>query len=1222
MVSRRRILGVFVLGLLVMLVVLWLVVHSRGVQRALTERVTTGIEMSTGWKVDVDDARLRVWPVRLIVEDLTVSSGDRRVVSVERIEATWSWPAVLGTPRRVQSVGLTGVDLDLREFEPPDVESTAGASSSDPWRGVEIGRLVLRRGRVDAAAFDVDGTMEGIRVGGSMIDGRAQAGLDADRLVLVLDGRTLDLGGVALDATASADGVVVNRLATDGPEIGLDASAEVDLDDPPSGHGTFTGRADIAVALGWWDPNMVTGLEVDGVLDLDGKVAFDASNGLTAEIVHRGDPVTVAGYGLDVLELGIADGVPTVRLAGPTWGSATITPHDDATARVEADLEDAPVGTALALIAPAAAQALGRPIRLSGTVDGTVGFPVTLDTLAGDVDVTVRTPDGVLALAGSGAGQSWSLERLRVDTAWATVDGTGDLGPGGRLAADLELEVTDVAGARQLAGAWLELPDELTVGGGPIFGHATLSGTIREPSFSAHLEWRQPAIAGYELDHISAEASGGRPGGEWSVEVGASPSSSATAEGTIDLTEMHVAGTWGLALDDLSEVAELVRLDGDTIPDASGRLTGDGSLAWSPDGWRVDGHVNGLKVSLNDWAVDELDVNFNVDPESAVASSLSASLLGGEIGGTGEVGLSGLEAPLSAAIDWSGLDLEQLPVELPVGTAGVVAGRLSVAGSVARPTAELDVEWTPNDPGSPVPPISLGGALQAGVVRLVTREVATDAGSGVARATIPLGSFDRPNWVWPEAPDEPVRFVVDGRDLRSDALLALAGIDFPQATATGELTLDATWHPRDPEQTRVLAELNDLRITHAVGVIEAKQPVEFTIDGPRITLEPVVLVGPRTRIELAGQADLGAGTVDGRVDAMIAPSIARLIPYPVQIFEPIQLSAVASGSLKQPRASITISHPNGVLVVRDPPLQIRDLSLSAELADGVLWIDDGSAEVNQGRVELGGGWDPESGQGVVAEVDDVVVFAEGVLTQWSGTVALEPERDRLAKVTGELNLVAGLWDQDVALSGMIFGSTSLDSGRGDLLDDVALDLDVRGRGVVRVENNLGRFDARWDVLRVTGTAAAPRIRGEIKIAPGGRLSLAGQQVAVRRGSLVFTGDPGVDPVVNIVPESDIAAFGGSGSSIDTTSLATQGLVGGLAGALGFENETLQPAEISVEVEKDSSEQLMLGQRLSHNIALFFATNTRDVQDRTSTWPAPKPLPSRARPPRTWGTAAW
>ncbi|MGD8441582.1 MAG: hypothetical protein PVG53_13710, partial [Holophagae bacterium] len=890
--SRRRVVGFAIVALLGLLVVLWLVVHSRGAQHAVIERITTAIETSTGWKVGVDDARLRVWPARLIVDGLTVSSGDRRVASVERIEATWSWRGVLGTPRRVESVELTGVDVDLRGVEPPDVESSAEASSGDLWRVVEVGRLKLTRGRVDAVELDVDGTMERIRIEGSMVDGRGDAGLDADRLVLVRQGRILDLEGVALDATASADGIVVQRLTAGGPEIGLDASGEVELGDRPSGRGRFTGRADLAGTLGWWDPNLVTGLEVDGVLDLDGRVAFDPATGLTVEVVHRGDPVTVAGYELDVLEFGLDDGVPTVRLAGATWGSATITPHDDGTAQVEARFDDAPVGTLLDLVAPAAAQALGRPIRLSGTVDGTVGFPVALDTLTGQVDVRVRTPDGELVLAGGGAGDTWMATRLRVDTTWAMVEGDGGIGPGGRIAADLELEVTDVARARQLAGAWIDLPDELTVGGGPVSGDATLSGTTAEPSLTAHLEWQRPAISGYELDRVSAAATGGRAAGDWSVEVAASPSSRAIAEGTIDLTAMDIAGTWRVILDELGEVSELARLGADAPPAIGGRLAGNGSFGWSPDGWQVDGRVNGRRVSVNEWAVDELNVDFHVDPGVAVVRSLAASLLGGEVGGTAEIGLTGVDAPVSAAIDWHGLDLEQVPVELPVGTQGVLIGHLSVAGAAVRPTAELDVEWTPNDPGSPVPPISLAGALQDGVVRLVTREVATNAGSGIARATIPLGGFDRPGWLWPGAPDEPVRVVVDGRDLRSDALLALVGIDFPQATATGELTLDATWHPRDPEQTRVLAELTDLRIEHAVGVIEAKQPLEFTIDGRRITLEPVVLVGPRTRIELAGQADLGTGTVDGRLDAMIAPSIAKLIPYPVQIFEPIRLSAV------------------------------------------------------------------------------------------------------------------------------------------------------------------------------------------------------------------------------------------------------------------------------------------------------------------------------------------
>ncbi len=553
---------------------------------------------------------------------------------------------------------------------------------------------------------------------------------------------------------------------------------------------------------------------------------------------------------------------------------------------------------------------------------------------------------------------------------------------------------------------------------------------------------------------------------------------------------------------------------------------------------------------------------------------------------------------LSLALEWRGLQLEELPLELPDGAFGAVNGRLTAAGTVSRPTAEVELDWTPADPASPVPPLAAAGSLEAGVLRLVTREVATELGTAIARATVPLGGLPLPEWLWPEAPDDAIRVVADGHNLRSEPLLALLGVEPLPVSASAELTLDAEWRPGRPDETRVFAELSGFQMQHPAGVVVAEGPLEFRIDNERVRLEPVVLTGPQTRIEVSGEADLASRRIDGKLDAVVAPTVARLIPFPIQIYQPIRVTANAAGTLDAPRATITIDHPGGALVMRDPPLQIQDLKLSAEIIDGRLWISDGRAEVNQGRIELGGGWDAASGQGIVAEIDNVVVFVEGILSQWSGTVAIEPEPDRLAKITGELNLVAGLWDQDVSLGGALFGPSSLDPAGDDPLYEIVLDLDVRGRGIVRVENNLGRFDARWDVLRVTGNAAEPEIRGKISIAPGGRLSLAGQRVTVRRGSLVFTGDPAVDPVMEIVPESDIAAFGG-GDKIDTTSIATQGLVSGLAGALGFENETLQPAEISVEVEKDSSQQLMFGQRLSHNIALFFATNTTDVQDRTS-----------------------
>ncbi len=47
-----------------------------------------------------------------------------------------------------------------------------------------------------------------------------------------------------------------------------------------------------------------------------------------------------------------------------------------------------------------------------------------------------------------------------------------------------------------------------------------------------------------------------------------------------------------------------------------------------------------------------------------------------------------------------------------------------------------------------------------------------------------------------------------------------------------------------------------------------------------------------------------------------------------------------------------------------------------------------------------------------------------------------------------------------------------DLAADDPMHDISLDLAVRGRAGVRVDNNLGEFDVNWDVLRVSGHRGA------------------------------------------------------------------------------------------------------------------------------------------------------
>jgi len=288
-----------------------------------------------------------------------------------------------------------------------------------------------------------------------------------------------------------------------------------------------------------------------------------------------------------------------------------------------------------------------------------------------------------------------------------------------------------------------------------------------------------------------------------------------------------------------------------------------------------------------------------------------------------------------------------------------------------------------------------------------------------------------------------------------------------------------------------------------------------------------------------------------------------------------------------------------MIALRDPPVELVGLKLEAGITDGVLSIDSGEARLNRGMVYIGGGWDPASDQGVVVELDGVTfVLPYGIVSRWSGDLALEPDPERLVQVVGDLVLDGGVWDQPIDLTGMLLGPGAAPVAADHPTHDIGLDMSVRGRGGIHVDNNLGEFDVNWSVIHVGGTAAAPVIEGEVRLATGGEIALGGRRTRIRRGVVEFTGEQGAEPRIEIVAEEDVGEGGGEG--FDAELAARKGLAQGLGKALGLENETLQPAEIAVVTETDPGSRFMVGQRVSRQIALFFSTDLSNPQDQVTT----------------------
>ncbi len=554
------------------------------------------------------------------------------------------------------------------------------------------------------------------------------------------------------------------------------------------------------------------------------------------------------------------------------------------------------------------------------------------------------------------------------------------------------------------------------------------------------------------------------------------------------------------------------------------------------------------------------------------------------------------------------LNLAALPIEIPEPAHGLVSGTLCVGGSVDRPDGSLELIWEGTGSSPVLDMLRVHADLSDGVLSVATEDSKTLAGTTVVDATIPLGDLPLPDWMWLGAPGGPVVAHLRSDGFRSGPLTDALDIQTYGVEMAADLQADVTWDPIEAGLPHAEVVARELRFHLPSGDLVAESPLIATYHQGRLEVAPVVVVGLDSRIEVEAIFDPATDEVAGRVRSLISPELARLMPIPLRVRGPLmvstdfQIPASTAASFETWRAVFEIDHGDGTLVMRDPPLEIRGMRVAARLRDGHLDITDGEAEVNRGTVVLGGGWNPENGQGIILGLENVTLYLDGILTKWDGHLAIEPRAGVLAHVGGDLTLTAGLWDETFSFASAVLGGGDLGLAADDPLHDISLDISVRGRAGIRVHNNLGRFDASWDTLRIGGTAAAPRIRGEVRIAPGGVIALGGREVVVRRGGLEFTGDPAVDPILEIVPESDMTLLSSDeeGSlDFDPTLMATRGLAQGLSSALGFENETLQPAEIAGQTERDPSVNFMVGQRLNRYLALFISANLTDVRDRMS-----------------------
>jgi len=266
--TRRAIL--VVLSLVLVAAILMVVVHLPGVQRIAWRRLTAAVEESTGWRVEAESLRLRAIPARLEIAGLTITGETGTIAMVDRLSARWRWRRLFGVPRRLEEIDLDGVSFHPDAL--PPLDPSGEAQSTDLWNGLEIGALRVGGGHVGDSLQDIEYELDGIAIDASLVHGSAMVELSARRLKLIRSIRILDLGPLTIRGEAGEDGLELEAFELGGTAVHLRATGNVTTTPEMTGRFELRAVADVAALAGWWDPNLVAGLNPRGQLDVEGVV--------------------------------------------------------------------------------------------------------------------------------------------------------------------------------------------------------------------------------------------------------------------------------------------------------------------------------------------------------------------------------------------------------------------------------------------------------------------------------------------------------------------------------------------------------------------------------------------------------------------------------------------------------------------------------------------------------------------------------------------------------------------------------------------------------------------------------------------------------------------------------------------------------------------------------------------------------------------------------------
>ncbi|MFY9825211.1 MAG: translocation/assembly module TamB domain-containing protein, partial [Thermoanaerobaculia bacterium] len=485
----------------------------------------------------------------------------------------------------------------------------------------------------------------------------------------------------------------------------------------------------------------------------------------------------------------------------------------------------------------------------------------------------------------------------------------------------------------------------------------------------------------------------------------------------------------------------------------------------------------------------------------------------------------GFDATLTAP----GLSLAAAPFRDPLG--GALTGRVSVdaaaSGTLDQPKAMISIR------GRDLALDGQGVGQQAD-----TQVVATWTGErlDVQGSLLGLASFQGGGRLDRKGADLAV-------DVRSDNLGPLARAFSPQplpdfnGSLVGTVGLGASFGSK---VYRAAVRLSDLRLQYQGHDISSREPVVAEVTPDRVTLRSFYLGEPGTENELvvSGGFGLKPGVpLDLRFQSTLAATWAELLLPSAKVQGALEVLGSLRGTIANPVLSGQGEIRNGQLIVPGLAQVFDNVTGTLSLARDRIVLDELRARFGGGTLRATGSFSLPGGGRETAYRFDVraedisLRFPEFLLNRGNAELSLISNGNSGGRqIVGQVDLQRSLYVEDITVDPLLLlqrmilqRQRLLAAETDDFQSTTQLAITVTGPDALRVRNNLANLSG--DVaLTIRGSVARPVVFGKVNVNPGGTLVFNDNKYEVLRGNLSFDNATKIDPVIDLLAQTEIQGF--------------------------------------------------------------------------------------------------